>query len=79
MGLFHQSILGSIKGYQLLPTGGIVDIVNYKSMVIGEVKNKHNIVKGSNKSSLYSKIEDLVMFKGHICKGYINLLYRNNP
>lgn len=43
MGLFHQSILGSIKGYQLLPTGGIVDIVNYKSMVIGEVKNKHNI------------------------------------
>jgi hypothetical protein len=79
IGLFHQYILGSINGGQLLPTGGIVDIVNHNSRVIGEVKNKHNTLKGSDKSSLYSKIEDLVMHKGHMYKGYISLLYRNNP
>lgn len=70
IGLFHQNILGSIKGWQLLPTGGIVDIVNHDSMIIGEVKNKHNTLKGSDKSSLYYKIEDLVMRKGHMYKGY---------
>lgn len=70
IGLFHQNILGSIKGWQLLPIGGIVDIVNSDSMIIGEVKNKHNTLKGSDKSSLYSKIEDLVMRKGHMYKGY---------
>lgn len=70
IGLFHQNILGSINGWQLLSTGGIVDIINHESMIIGEVKNKHNTLKGSDKSSLYFKIEDLVMRKGHIYKGY---------
>lgn len=70
IGNFHQNILGAIKNWQLLPTGGIVDIINQEAQVIGEIKNKHNTLKGSDKSGLYFKLADLVMRKGHIYKGY---------
>jgi len=68
IGNFHQNILGSIKGWEVLPTG--MDIVNHERKIIGEVKNKHNTIKGSDKSGLYSNMENLVMLKGHIYKDY---------
>jgi len=47
-----------------------MDIVNHERKIIGEVKNKHNTIKGSDKSGLYSNMENLVMLKGHIYKDY---------
>ena len=70
IGNFHQNILGSVDDWQTLPTGEIIDIVNHKRKIIAEVKNKHNTLKGSDKSGLYFKLEDLVMRKGHTYKDY---------
>ncbi len=70
LGNFHQKILGSLNGWQNLDSGQIVDIVNHNTKIIGEVKNKHNTLKGSDKSSMYYTLEDLVMRKGHMYKGY---------
>ena len=38
--------------------------------IIGEIKNKHNTLKASDRAALYFKLEDLVMRKGHMYKGY---------
>jgi Eco47II restriction endonuclease len=76
IGNFHQDILGSIDDWQCLATGNIVDIVNHDKKIIAEIKNKHNTLKGSDKSGLYSKLEDLVMRKGHTYKWLIHLRCR---
>lgn len=70
IGNFHQQILGSLNGWENLESGQIVDIVNHDAKIIGEVKNKYNTLKGSDKSAMYYKLEDLVMRKGHIYKDY---------
>jgi hypothetical protein len=51
IGEFHQSILGSIPGWQRLDKG--VDICNESRQIIAEIKNKHNTVKGSDKFGIY--------------------------
>jgi len=70
IGNFHQQLLGSLNGWQNLGSGQLVDIVNPEAKIIGEVKNKYNTLKGSDKSGMYHKLEDLVMRKGHMYKGY---------
>ncbi len=70
LGDFHQQILGSLDGWESLSSGQMVDIVNHDKKIIGEVKNKHNTLKGSDKAPMYSKLENLVMQKGHMYKGY---------
>ncbi|WP_425360261.1 MULTISPECIES: Eco47II family restriction endonuclease [unclassified Candidatus Tisiphia] len=70
LGDFHQQILGAFDGWESLSSGQMVDIVNHDKKIIGEVKNKHNTLKGSDKASMYYKLENLVMQKGHMYKGY---------
>lgn len=70
IGSFHQNILGAIDGWSVLNTGGIVDVISLDRKIIAEVKNKHNTVKGSDKSGMYYRLEDLVMRKGHTYKNY---------
>jgi len=70
IGIFHQYLLGSIDGWQSLPTGEIVDIVCHDRKIIAEIKNKHNTIKGSNKSDLYYNLESLVMQKKQAYKDY---------
>jgi hypothetical protein len=70
IGLIHQKILGSIKGWSDLETGNIVDLVNHERKIIAEVKNKHNTTKGSDKVGVYYKLSDLVLSKASQYKDY---------
>lgn len=71
IGHFHQSLLGSFSGWECLSSGGIIDLICHEKKIIAEIKNKHNTLKGSDKSSMYYKLEDLVMKKGQIYKDYV--------
>ncbi|MBD2537563.1 Eco47II family restriction endonuclease [Coleofasciculus sp. FACHB-SPT36] len=51
IGLFHQHILGSLPGWQILPQG--LDICNNERLIFAEIKNKYNTVKGSDKVGIY--------------------------
>ncbi len=70
IGLFHQRVLGGVSGWENLGTGQQVDLVNTKKKIIAEIKNKHNTLKGSNQIDLYHQLENLVMMKSSIYKGY---------
>nr|HEN5518367.1 Eco47II family restriction endonuclease [Legionella pneumophila] len=63
-------LLGSINGWECLPTGHIVDIVNHEKRIIAEIKNKYNTIKGSAKAKLYHDLDDLVMQKKQEYKEY---------
>ncbi|MEQ8470651.1 MAG: Eco47II family restriction endonuclease [Marinoscillum sp.] len=69
-GDFHQNILGSVKGWDNLSTGNEMDLVSHDQKVLAELKNKHNTVKGSDLSGLYKSMENLVMNKSSVYKGY---------
>jgi len=56
LGKFHQSILGSMNGWEDLPTGHVIDIRNINKKIIAEIKNKHNTTKGSDKKSIYDNL-----------------------
>lgn len=70
IGLFHQSILGSIDGWEDLGTGSQIDLVNASKGIIAEVKNKHNTVKESDLHNIYQELDDLVSRKASAYKGY---------
>lgn len=77
IGHFHQSVLGSIDGWDIVDKNkqsgketSQIDVVNNEKRIIAEIKNKHNTIKGSNKRDTYITLEDLVMPKGQIYKGY---------
>ncbi len=70
IGLLHQKILGSIKGWTDLKTGNVIDLVNTDLKIIAEIKNKHNTVKGSDKVGIYKELESLIMPKTSIYKDY---------
>ena len=71
IGMVHQNILGAVKGWENLKVGKIIDIVNPSKKIIAEIKNKHNTIKGSNKSDLYYDLEKLVMPKSSEYKDYM--------
>jgi len=56
LGEFHQSILGSMDGWEDLPVGHVIDICNIERKIIAEIKNKHNTTKGSDKKSIYDNL-----------------------
>jgi len=70
IGNFHQTILGSIPGWQNLHTGSVVDLVSHEYRIVAEVKNKHNTLKASDQAGLYDKLHDLVRKKGQEFAGY---------
>jgi hypothetical protein len=70
VGAFHQNILGSVKGWENMNTGSVVDVVSHDRKVIAEVKNKHNTLSGGKRSDQYSNLEKLVMQKASRYHGY---------
>jgi hypothetical protein len=70
LGDFHQSILGSIDGWQNLKKGGQVDLKNDEMKIIAELKNKHNTVTGGKLVGVYSELANLVSLKSSTYKGY---------
>ena len=70
VGVFHQSILGSVDNWEDLGTGGQVDLVNHEKQIIAEVKNKYNTVKGSDLKNVYNELDDLISRKASAYKDY---------
>ena len=70
VGQFHQDILGSVKGWENMNTGSVVDLVSHERKVIAEVKNKYNTLSGGKRSDQYSNLEKLVMQKASRYHGY---------
>lgn len=59
IGEFHQSILGSMHGWENLKTGEVLDIRNDERKIVAEIKNKHNTTKGNYKKMVY---DDMLRF-----------------
>lgn len=70
IGEFHQTILGSVKGWKNMKTGNVIDLTSNSKKIIAEVKNKHNTISGGKLSELYYSLERLVMPKTSIYKGH---------
>lgn len=70
VGLLHQKLIGCIAGWTDLGVGKLIDVVNPAKKIIGEIKNKHNTIKGADKIGLYKELENLVMMKGHQYKDF---------
>lgn len=59
IGDFHETLLGSISGYDKYAVGSGYDIKADDDSIYVDVKNKHNTVKGSNLPDLY---DDLIKY-----------------
>jgi len=67
IGNFHQSIIGSVYGWENLNTGVVADVVNSEKRIVAEIKNKHNTTKGNHRPKVY---EDLKLLITTTYKGY---------
>lgn len=70
VGAFHQTILGSVKGWVNHGVGSIIDIECSDRKIIAEIKNKHNTVSGGSLGGLYKTMQDQVMPKHSAYKGF---------
>lgn len=61
VGLFHQKILGALRGWEDLKTGKLVDICCHDKKIVAEVKNKHNTTKGSDKVVIYDNLDKVLV------------------
>ncbi len=60
VGVFHQKILGEIKGWKDLGTGGVVDLICPEKRIIAEVKNKFSTVTGGKLAEQYHSLNGLI-------------------
>lgn len=58
IGIFHQSLIGKIEGWEDLGTGEVVDLRNKDRKIIAEIKNKFNTTKGNHKIAIYDDLEN---------------------
>lgn len=70
VGTFHQKILGQVKGWADLGTGGVVDLVNDEKQIIAEIKNKYSTVTGGKLAEQYHSLNGLISPKHSKFKGY---------
>lgn len=70
IGEFHQNILGSCNAWEDMKTGQVIDLVSAQKQIIAELKNKYNTISGGKLSDLYYSLDNLVMPKASIYKGY---------
>lgn len=79
IGIFHQSILGSVNGWEDLGTGQIVDIKNEKRKIFAEIKNKHNTTKGNHKVAIYDDFKEKLRkpeYEGYVGY-YVEIIPKN--
>lgn len=71
IGLFHQGIISKVKGWSS-PTRDVAtfDLLNERSKIIAEIKNKHNTVKASDKVKYYDDIKEQLDNKTSRYNGY---------
>lgn len=63
IGVFHQEILESIRGWKNMGAGGGLDVRNREGRIIAEVKNKFNTTKGNHKVEVYDAIKSMLKTK----------------
>lgn len=68
VGEFHQSILGSCNGWEIIDD--VIDIRNTEKKIIAEIKNKHNTTKGSDKKVIYDNLASILNSPFYKDKGY---------
>lgn len=56
IGEFHEYTIACFEGWEKLPTGGVIDVVNHKLKIIAEIKNKWNTTKGDHKKTIYETL-----------------------
>ena len=78
VGNFHESVIGCFEGWENLPVGNVIDIVNGDERVIAEIKNKHNTTKGNHKKEIYDDLESLLSgeYEGYQAY-YVEVLPKN--
>ena len=78
IGAFHQKLLASIKGWEDLQKGKVIDIINYDKKIIAEVKNKFNTTKGNHKIAIYDDLNNALRneYKGYTAY-YVAILTKN--
>jgi hypothetical protein len=60
VGDFHQNILGSCNGWESLPAGGFIDLVNVSEGIVAEVKNKYNTLTGTHVPGMYDRLKEAI-------------------
>jgi len=70
IGEFHQIILGSVVNWEDKKRGNVIDLVSTQHKILAEIKNKYNTVSGGKLADLYHSLNNLVMPKTNIYKGY---------
>lgn len=79
IGTFHETILGRIHGWEVLPAGGIIDIINRDKKIIAEIKNKHNTLNASSQKATYEALEEQILPKSSQYKDYTAYLVEIIP
>jgi len=79
IGHFHQKILGSVKGWDDMKAGGVIDLKCDKKKIVAEIKNKHNTISGGKLASEYDALAEVIMPKHSKFKGYTAYLVRIIP
>ena len=69
IGTFHQSILGSVNGWENHDTG--YDLENPEKKIIAEIKNKHNTMNKDTKDKVYGKLQTALELKKGYWEGYL--------
>lgn len=78
VGTLHQKIIGTIKDWEDLDSGMVVDNKNDKTKIVAEVKNKHNTTKGNHKKEIYDDLKGMIEIKYPGYTGYyVEILPKN--
>lgn len=64
LGQFHQSVIGSMPGWEDMGKGGSFDVRNKDKKIIGEVKNKHNTMNSTSAVGAYDKLQKHLDYGG---------------
>lgn len=70
IGTFHEDLLGKVQGYNRLAVGGGIDIISDDGLIVAEIKNKHNTVKGENHPEIFKKLEKFIDSENPDSAGY---------
>lgn len=78
IGLFHQRILGNLRGWENLNTENVIDLINREKKIIAEIKNKFNTTKGNHKIAIYDDLSSLLKekYQGYTAY-YVAILAKN--
>lgn len=77
LGYFHQSVLGSVEGWNNHDAGYDLEHVDRK--IIAEVKNKHNTLSGGQIPNVVRDLETWVQAKGRGWMAYLVIIVPKTP